>query len=108
MRHFVIVGILVIATSILTYLGLICSRFDACCGKRTGSHIDWMWNLELIAMSFFLLRSWFQCFTASLYFGAEKAIQPMAEHMEGNTTLEIAWTVIPLFLVRSLLRISAR
>jgi len=99
MRHFVIVGILVVATTILTYVGLNSANLMPLAASAQAIPIDWMWNLELIFMSFFFALIVVPMAYSLIIFRRKKGDTSDAEHMEGNTKLEIAWTVIPLFIV---------
>ena len=51
-RHFVIVGILVLVMSVLIYYGLDSAGLMPVEASAQARDIDWMWNLEVIAMSF--------------------------------------------------------
>ena len=51
-RHYVIVGILVIVLSILIYVGLDSAGLMPVEASAQAADVDWMWNLEVIAMSF--------------------------------------------------------
>ena len=53
MRHFVIVGILVIIMAVLTYAGLDAAGLMPVEASAQAISIDSLWNYELIAMSFF-------------------------------------------------------
>jgi cytochrome c oxidase subunit 2 len=99
MRHFVIVGILVVVTTILTYVGLNSADLMPLAASAQAIPIDWMWNLELIFMSFFFALIVVPMAYSLIVFRRKKGDTSDAEHMEGNTKLEIAWTVIPLFIV---------
>jgi len=99
MRHFVIVGILVVVTTILTYVGLDSANLMPLAASAQAIPIDWMWNLELIFMSFFFALIVVPMAYSLIIFRRKKGDTSDAEHMEGNTKLEIAWTVIPLFIV---------
>ena len=99
MRHFVIVGILVVVTTILTYVGLDSANLMPLAASAQAMPIDWMWNLELIFMSFFFALIVVPMAYSLIIFRRKKGDTSDAEHMEGNTKLEIAWTVIPLFIV---------
>jgi cytochrome c oxidase subunit 2 len=99
MRHFVIVGILVIATTILVYFGLNSAHLMPLAASAQATPIDQMWNLELIFMSFFFALIVVPMAYSLIVFRRKKGDTSDAEHMEGNTKLEIAWTVIPLFIV---------
>jgi cytochrome c oxidase subunit 2 len=61
--------------------------------------IDWLWNWELVAISFLFALIIVPMAYSMLVFRRKKGDITDAEHIEGNTTLEITWTVIPLFAV---------
>jgi len=99
MRHFVVVGILVIVMSVLVYFGLNAAGLMPIEASLQAGYIDWMWNLELIAMSFLFALIVVPMFYSFVVFRRRKGDTTDAEHVEGNTTLEILWSVVPLFLV---------
>jgi len=105
MRHFVIVGILVVLAAVGAYAGLDASGLmpvaaSAQAGSATtAGSIDWMWNLQVIAMSFLFALIVVPLVYALIVFRRKKGDTSDAEHITGNTPLEITWTVIPLFLV---------
>ena len=99
MRHFVTVGILVIVTSVLTYVGLNAAGLMPVEASVQATEIDWMWNLELIAMAFLFALIVVPMVYSLVVFRRRKGDTTDAEHMEGNTRLEIAWTIVPLFVV---------
>jgi len=99
MRHFVIVGILVVITAVLAYFGIdILWEMPVEASIQAG-YIDWMWNLELIAMSFLFALIVAPMIYSLVVFRRRKGDTSDGQHMEGNTTLEILWTIVPLFLV---------
>ena len=98
-RHFVIVGILIIVMSILTYVGLDTAGLMPLEASEQAADIDWMWNLEVIAMSFLFALIVVPMGYSLVVFRRRKGDTTDAEHMEGNTRLEIAWTIVPLFIV---------
>jgi cytochrome c oxidase subunit 2 len=107
MRHFVIVGILVVATTILTYIGLNSADLMPVAASAQATPIDQMWNLELIFMSFFFALIVVPMAYSLIVFRRKKGDTSDAEHMEGNTSLEITWTVIPLFIVMAFAYLGA-
>src|SRR5574341_1133074 len=99
MRHFVIVGILVVATTILTYIGLNAAHLMPVEASAQAVTIDQMLNLELMFMSFFFALIVVPLTYSLIVFRRRKGDTSDAEHMEGNTKLEITWTLIPLVIV---------
>ncbi len=99
MRHFVIVGILVILMAVLTYFGLQAADLMPVQASEQAVPVDWMWNLDLIAMSFLFALIMVPMFYSLIVFRRRKGDTSDAEHMEGNTSLELTWTILPLFAV---------
>ncbi len=99
MRHFVIVGILVIIAATLTYVGLNSAGLMPVEASVQAIPIDWLWNLQVIAMSFLFALIVVPLVYSLIVFRRRKGDNSDAEHIEGNTTLEIAWTIIPLIIV---------
>ncbi|MGB7876442.1 MAG: cytochrome c oxidase subunit II transmembrane domain-containing protein, partial [Anaerolineales bacterium] len=99
MRHFVIVAILIIVMTVLTYLGLNASGLLPVQGSAQSVNIDWLWNLEVMTISFLFALIIVPLFYSLVVFKRRKGETGDGEHFEGNTTLEITWTVIPLFVV---------
>ncbi|GAB4423426.1 MAG: cytochrome c oxidase subunit II [Anaerolineales bacterium] len=107
MRHFVIVGILVIIMAVLTYLGLDAAGLMPEQASVQAIPVDWMWNLQVIAMSFLFALIIVPLFYSLVVFRRKKGDTGDGEYIEGNTPLEIVWTVIPLFAVLSLAYLGA-
>lgn len=103
MRHFVIVGILVIVMAVLTYIGLdaagIARQMHPVAASAQAGSIDSLWNWEIIAISFLFALIVVPMIYSLVVFRRRKGDMTDAEHVEGNTTLEIGWTVGPLILV---------
>ncbi|MBK8781776.1 MAG: cytochrome c oxidase subunit II [Anaerolineales bacterium] len=99
MRHFVIVGILVIILASLTYIGLDGIGLMPVAASAQAIPIDWLWNWQVVAMSFLFSLIVVPMGYSLIVFRRKKGDTTDAEHVEGNTNLEIAWTVLPLFLV---------
>ncbi len=105
MRHFIVVGVLIIVMAFATYFGLtslglmpVAASAQAGSISQAGS-IDWMWNLQMIAMSFLFALIAVPIGYSLIMFRRKKGDTTDAEHIEGNTALEITWTVVPLFIV---------
>ena len=99
MLHFLIVGILVIVTSILTYFGVNVLWALPPAASAQAAPIDWMWNLQMIAMSFLFALIVVPMAYSLIVFKRKKGDTSEGEHFEGNTKLEIAWTIAPLIAV---------
>jgi cytochrome c oxidase subunit 2 len=98
-RHYVIVGILVFVLAVLIYVGLDSVGLMPVEASAQANDIDWMWNLEVVAMSFLFALIVVPLVYSLIVFRRRKGDTTDAEHMEGNTRLEITWTIIPLFIV---------
>jgi len=99
MRHYVIVGILIIAVTFLTYAGLDAAKLMPVEASTQAVEIDWMWDLQVKGMSFLFALIAVPMFYSLVVFRPAKGDKTDAKHIEGNTPLEIAWTIIPLFIV---------
>ena len=99
MRHFVIVGILVVAMAALTYFGLNSVHLMPVEASAQAVPVDWMWNLQVIVMSFLFTLIVVPLIYSLIVFHRKKGDTTDAEHIEGNTRLEMIWTVIPLMAV---------
>ena len=99
MGHFLVVGILVIVMAVLTYFGLDAAGLMPVEASAQAVSIDWLWNLEIIAISFLFSLIVVPMVYSLIVFRRKKGETGDGEHIEGNSTLEIAWTVIPLFIV---------
>jgi cytochrome c oxidase subunit 2 len=99
MQHFIIVGILVIVMAVLTYLGLDSVGLMPVQASAQAIPIDWMFNYQVMAMSFLFSLIVVPLVYSLIVFRRKKGDTADAEHIEGNTPLEITWTIIPLFAV---------
>src|SRR5689334_2947607 len=99
MRHFVIVGILVIVMTVLAVVGLNNAGLMPVQASAQAVSIDWMWNWEVVVMSFLFSLIIVPMAYSMIVFRRRKGDTTDAEHIEGNTRLEIAWTTFPLLLV---------
>jgi cytochrome c oxidase subunit 2 len=99
MRHFVIVGILVMIMAVLTYLGLDSAGLLPPQASEQAASIDWLWNWEVVVISFLFALIVVPLLYSLVVFRRRRGDTTDAEHIEGNTALEITWTVIPLIIV---------
>ncbi|MEZ4870357.1 MAG: cytochrome c oxidase subunit II [Caldilineaceae bacterium] len=98
-RHFIIAGVLVVIGTILMDLLLERALPLPVQASLESLTIDALigWHLLLIAFLFSLVVVFM--LYAIVVFRRRDGDDSEGEHFEGNTTLEIAWTVIPLILV---------
>lgn len=99
MRHIVIVAILVLVTAVLTFIGLNAAGLMPVEASAQSVNIDWLWNLEIMMISFLFALIIVPLFYSLVVFHRRKGETGDGEHIEGNTRLEVTWTVIPLFIV---------
>ncbi|NOH04293.1 MAG: cytochrome c oxidase subunit II [Chloroflexi bacterium] len=103
MQHFVVVGILVLVMAVLTYLGLdaagLATQMHPVAGSAQAASIDRLWNWEMIVISFLFSLIVVPLVYSLVVFRRRKGDATDAEHVEGNTTLEVSWTVVPLIIV---------
>jgi cytochrome c oxidase subunit 2 len=99
MRHFLVVGILVIVMAVLTYVGLDAAGLMPVEASAQAVSIDWLWNWQIIAISFLFSLIVVPMVYSLVVFRRRKGETGDGEHIEGNTPLEIAWTIVPLFIV---------
>jgi cytochrome c oxidase subunit 2 len=99
MRHFWVVGILVIVTAVLTYVGLNSAGLMPIEASAQSVSIDWLWNWEIVAISFLFALIVVPMVYSLVVFRRKKGETGDGEHIEGNSTLEITWTVVPLIIV---------
>jgi cytochrome c oxidase subunit II len=99
MRHFVIVGILVVLITVLVYGALNSAGLMPLAASAQAGPIDWLWNLEVMTISFLFALIVGPMMYSLVVFRRKKGDTTDAEHIEGNTNLEITWTIVPLFIV---------
>lgn len=103
MRHFVVAGILVIVLTVLTYVGIdaagLAEHQNPVVASTQAVGIDSLWHAEMIVLSFLFALIVGPILYSLVVFRRRKGDTTDGVHMEGNATLEIAWTVAPLILV---------
>ncbi len=99
MRHFIIVGVLVAILAPLTYFGLTSIGLMPVEASAQSIPVDWMWNLDIGAMSFLFSLIFVPLIYSLIVFRRRKGETGDGEYFEGNTTLEATWTIIPLIAV---------
>ena len=100
MRHIVIAGILVILTTFLTYFALTAGNglMPADASVQAG-YVDQLWNWDLIPLCFLFSIIMVPLVYSLIVFRRRKGETGDGKYDEGNQTLEVTWTIIPLLLV---------
>jgi cytochrome c oxidase subunit 2 len=99
MRHFVIVGVLIVILTPLIYFGLAASNVMPMEASAQSLPVDWMWNMDMAAISFLFAAIMVPLIYSLMVFRRRKGDASDGAHVEGSTKLELTWTVIPLLLV---------
>ncbi len=99
MRHFITVGILVLIAAALTYFGLTAAGLMPVEASVQSISIDWLFNYEVMAISFLFALIVVPLFYSLVVFRRRKGETGEGQYFEGNTPLEIGWTIAPLFIV---------
>ncbi|HSM71284.1 MAG TPA: cytochrome c oxidase subunit II [Anaerolineales bacterium] len=107
MLHFLVVGILVIVVAILAYFGVNILWVMPDQASVQAVSIDWLWNIQMIAMSFLFAVIVVPMIYSLIVFRRRKGDTGEGEHFEGNTNLEIGWTIVPLIAVLTMAYIGA-
>jgi cytochrome c oxidase subunit 2 len=99
MRHFVIVALLIAVLTPLIYFGLDASHVMPIEASAQAVPVDWMWNMDMGAISFLFALVMVPLIYALIVFRRRKGEVGDAEPGTDSKTLEVTWTVIPLVLV---------
>jgi cytochrome c oxidase subunit 2 len=99
MKHFVIIAILVIASTFAIHAGLEGIGLLPVQASTQAISIDQLFGMYTWAIAFVFSLIAVVMFYALVVFRRRKGEIGEGEHMEGNSTLEIAWTVVPLLAV---------
>jgi cytochrome c oxidase subunit 2 len=99
MRHFVIVGVIVVILTPIVYFGIDASHVMPIEASAQAIPVDWQWNLDMGAISFLFSVVMVPLFYALVVFRRRKGEMGDAAESHESRTLEVTWTVIPLALV---------
>lgn len=98
-RHFIIAGVLVAVVAVALYALLYVALPLPLEASTQAATIDWVFQAHMILLSvLFALVVVFMLY-AVVVFRRREGDTGDGEHFEGNTPLEIAWTVLPLIAV---------
>ncbi len=98
-RHFIIVGVLVAIVTVLLYFVLARVLPMPVQASIEALTIDWLFGLHMMVLSFLFALIIVLMVYSIVVFRRREGDDSDGEHIEGSTTIEIAWTVIPLILV---------
>lgn len=98
-RHFVTIAALVLLVTYLTYTGLTSLGLMPVAASAQAGPIDWLWDIHVIAMSFLFSLITVILLYSLVVFRRKPGETGDGAHIEGNTGLEIFWTVVPLVVV---------
>jgi cytochrome c oxidase subunit 2 len=101
-RHFLIIAALVLVVAVLVYVGLDALGLMPVEASAQAGPIDWLFDLEVKLVSFFFALIMVPLVYSLVVFRRKEGDDSDGEHIEGNTGLEIGWTVIPLIIVVAL------
>jgi len=108
MRHLIVAGILVILVTAALIFGLTQVRLLPVAASLQAVPIDAMFNLEFQVIAFlFALIVVFMVYSI-VVFRRKPGDTTDARHIEGNTRLEVTWTLIPLVTVLAFSVLGAR
>jgi len=107
MRQIALLVVLILVSSVLVYFGLVSLDLFPAEASAQAETIDWLFNLELIAISFLFSLIIVPLVYSLVVFRRKPGEEGEGEHIEGNTKLEIIWTVIPLIIVLGLAYLGA-
>lgn len=102
MRHLIVNVVLVAVASVLVYFGLEHANLLPVAASTQANTVDQLFNLQWMAISFLFALIVVPLAYSLIVFRRRKGDMEDAAHVEGNTALEITWTVIPLFAVLGL------
>jgi cytochrome c oxidase subunit II len=101
-RHFLIIAVLVVVVAYLVYAGLTAIGLMPVEASAQSKPIDWLFDIDIKLISFFFALIVVPFTYSLIVFRRRDGDDGDGQHIEGNTTLEITWTIVPLILVVAL------
>jgi cytochrome c oxidase subunit II len=108
MKHFIIIGILVIASTFAIHAGLSAIGLLPVQASAQAVSIDQLFGLYTWAIAFVFSLIIVIMLYSLFVFRRKRNETGDGKHIEGNSTLEIAWTVVPLIAVLYLAYLGAK
>ncbi len=99
MRHFAIIGVLILILTPLVYLGVDAAHVMPIEASAQSLTVDWMWNMDVAVLSFLFAVVMVPLVYSLIVFRRRQGETGDGQPIEANTKLEVTWTVIPLLLV---------
>jgi cytochrome c oxidase subunit 2 len=107
MRQIVVLVVLILVSTVLVYYGLISLDLLPLKASAQAETIDWLLNLELVAISFLFSLIVVPLIYSLIVYRRKPGEEGDGVYIKGNTKLEITWTVIPLVIVLALAYVGA-
>jgi cytochrome c oxidase subunit 2 len=101
-RHVLIIAALVAIVTVLVYAGLHALGLMPVEASAQAGAIDWLFDIEVKMISFFFALIMVPLVYSLVVFRRRDGDDGDGQHIDGNTGLEIAWTIIPLIIVVAL------
>ncbi len=108
MRHYVVIFILVVASTFLVHTGLISAHLLPVQASLQALTVDQVFGVHLWLISFLFSLIMIILIYSLIFFRRRKGETGEGAYFTGNTALEITWTAIPLVLVIILAVIGAQ
>lgn len=98
-RHFVTITALILLTTYFVYTGLTSLGLMPVAASAQAGPIDWLFDLHVVMMSFLFSLITVIMVYSLIVFRRKPGETGDGAHIEGNTGLEIFWTIVPLVVV---------
>jgi len=98
-KHIIIVSVLVIAVTAVLILGLSAADLTPQLASEEGQYVDLMFRAQTYVIAFFFSLVVVLMLYSVIVFRRKPEDTSEGPNIEGNTPLEIAWTVVPLIIV---------
>jgi cytochrome c oxidase subunit 2 len=98
-RHIVTITALILLSTYLMYAGLTSIGLMPTAASIQAGPIDWLFDIHVIAMSFLFSLITVILLYSLVVFRRKPGETGDGAHIEGNTGLEIFWTIVPLIVV---------
>lgn len=108
MRHLIIAGVLVVIVTAVLLVGLGRTQILPDAAAAQAEPIDSMFNLEFQVILFLFALIVVLMVYSIVVFRRKKEDTTDAKHIEGNTRLEVFWTIIPLVIVLAFALLGSR